>query len=232
VKRFLLILTALPSLALAQAQQCTVPQSLPDVRPENPRPGEVRNLRATSYLLALSWSPEFCRRRGDDPQQATQCGGASGTFGFILHGLWPDVAGKEDPAWCGPAKPLDEALIRRHFCMTPSPQLLTHEWSKHGTCASTDPEKYFKAASLLFEALRFPDMDRLSRSRLTVSGLKTAFVSANRGIRPDMIAVDLNKDGWLRGVNLCLDANLKPRSCAPEDKLARPERLLRIWRAE
>src|SRR6266576_5176162 len=38
------------------------------------------------YVLALSWSPEFCRRH---PTKA-EC--VSGKFGFVVHGLWPQYA--------------------------------------------------------------------------------------------------------------------------------------------
>lgn len=35
------------------------------------------------YLLALSWSPEFCYSHADKPE----C--RSGHHGFVVHGLWP-----------------------------------------------------------------------------------------------------------------------------------------------
>ncbi len=218
--------------AHAQVNQCSIPDKIPAVQTENPPPGEVRNLRATQHLLALSWSPHFCKTHEGDAKAAFQCDGQAGKFGFILHGLWPDVAGRDDPAWCAPAKPLPSALIRRHLCMTPSPQLLQHEWAKHGTCATDDPEKYFRAASLLYDALKFPDMNRLSRRRITIASFTAAFSGLNPGIRPDMISVQTDKGGWLKEIRLCLDANLKPRICAPEDRGERQSRFLRIWRGE
>ena len=231
-KRLWLFLLALmlPLPALAQASQCRIPSRLQTPERENPPPGEIRNLRATQHLLSLSWSPQFCRTRGNDPAERLQCSGEAGTFGFILHGLWPDVAGKADPAWCAPAKPLSSALIEKHFCMTPSPRLLNHEWAKHGTCATSDPDKYFKAASLLYAALKFPDMDRLSRRRITASTLAAAFAGLNPGVGPNMVAVMTDKGGWLKEVRLCLDASLRPRACAPEDRGTKPTRFVKIWR--
>lgn len=219
----------MPSLAVAQANQCKVPDRLQTPERADPPPGAVRNVRATQHLFALSWSPQFCRNRGDDPKHRLQCSGDAGRFGFILHGLWPDRPGRDDPAWCAPAKPLSRELVRDHFCMTPSPELLQHEWAKHGSCASNDPARYLKAASLLYKALSFPDMDMLSRRRITIATLTAAFSSANPGLRPDMIAVETDQGNWLKEVRVCLDANLRPRTCASEDRGQRPTRFLRIW---
>ncbi len=227
-----LLLTLLSVPARAQLIACHLPDSLPQSTPESPRPGEVLNARPTQYVLALSWSPQFCRSRGSDPKFALQCNGEAGHFGFILHGFWPDVAGKSDPAWCGPAQPLPASLIRQHLCMTPSAQLMTHEWAKHGTCASSDPEKYFKAASLLFSALKFPDMESLSRRRITIAAFASAFSSINPGVRPKMIAVNLDRGSWLKEVRLCLDSNLKPHRCAREDWGDDPSRFLKVWQAD
>jgi ribonuclease T2 len=228
----LIAAVTLPSAAAAQATLCRLPERIPAAEAETPPPGEARNIRPTQYLMALSWSPQFCKSRSNDPKQAFQCSGEVGKFGFILHGLWPDIDGRDDPAWCGPAKPLSADLLRRNLCMMPSPHLMQHEWAKHGTCASRDPEKYFKAAGLLFNALKFPDMDTLSRRRITVASFTAAFSGLNPGIRPDMIAVNTDKGGWLKEIRICLDVNLKPKSCAREDWGTNPNRFVKIWRAE
>lgn len=224
------LLTSIPAHAQKDGPSCTIPERLPEARRESPPAGEVVNIRPTQNLLALSWSPEFCKRNGDKAEHRLQCSGEAGKFGFILHGLWPDVAGKRDPAYCRPAKALPKSLIRQHFCMTPSPDLLQHEWAKHGTCATDNPERYFKAASLLYSALKFPDMDYLSRRRVTVSSLTAAFASRNPGLRPNMIAVKMDNQGWLQDVRLCLDANMRPKPCSPEDRGAKPTRFVKIWR--
>ena len=226
----LALMALLPTATYAQAQQCKIPDALPVPERENPPPGEVVNLRGTQNLLSLSWSPQFCRTAGDRPQNRYQCSGEAGKFGFILHGLWPDVPGRRDPAWCGPAKPLPRTLVRQHFCMTPSPDLLQHEWAKHGTCATSDPDKYFKAASLLYGALNFPDMDYLSRRRITVATLMGAFASQNPGVAPNMVSVKTTPDGWLQEVRLCLNASMRPQRCAPEDRGTKATRFLKIWR--
>lgn len=212
----------------AVAQQCAIPDRLPEPQVETPQTPEINIRPTTHYLLALSWSPQFCRGRGADPSHATQCGGDA-RFGFILHGLWPDAPGRNDPAWCNPARKLPNALVRQHFCMTPSPQLLQHEWAKHGTCMAENPEKYFQAASLLYGAIRYPDMARLARSPINVGAFKSLFAAANPGLRPDTFSVQTGDGGWLREVRLCLARDFKPKSCAPEDRGARANVRLRIY---
>src|SRR3546814_10698006 len=76
-----------------------------------------------------------------------------GRFGFVLHGLWPDSAGRRDPRWCRPVPLPDPATIRANLCVTPSADLLAHEWAKHGSCRFSDAPRYFRAASVMFDAV-------------------------------------------------------------------------------
>lgn len=155
-----LLAASLPAPALAQAYQCSVPRSLPQVRPVTPD-GPTRRAAIGGYLLSASWSPEFCRRPKD--KATMQCSGRNGQFGFVLHGLWPQAAKGADPQWCAAGPRLSPDLMRRHLCMTPVPWLLEHEWLKHGTCMTKDPAKYLKVSQILWRSLRWPDADRLSR---------------------------------------------------------------------
>jgi ribonuclease T2 len=220
-----------PIAAQAQTKSCDIPSSGLQIRPERVDPSKVNSVAATGNLLALSWSPQFCRKHGSDPDNVTQCGNKN-RFGFILHGLWPDGPGRNDPAFCAPAEALPAPMIRENFCIMPSPKLQQHEWAKHGTCMSAKPEHYFKAASILFNAVKWPDMDRLSRERPTVGDFKARFAARNPGLRPDMMSVQAGKGGWLEEVRICLGKDYRPRSCPREDRGAEPRRALKIWRDE
>jgi ribonuclease T2 len=227
IRATLPFMVALALATPAVAQQCAIPGNVETPVAVPIPPGEVNTSKANGYLLALSWSPEFCRGKENDPRQANQCGGQQ--FGFILHGLWPDGPVRNDPAWCKPAPLISKSLIRQNFCMTPSPQLMQHEWAKHGTCMADSPDKYLQVASLLFGAIKYPDMTRLAQSPLNVGAFKSLFVRANPGLRPDTLSVQTASDGWLREVRVCLDLKFKPQSCAPEDRGARPNNRLRIY---
>ena len=221
----------LPTAALAQAQSCIVPDKVPELRLERPASADVRKVPVQGYLLALSWSPQYCRDKRSSPADAGQCG-KDARFGFVLHGLWPEGTNQNDPAWCGEAKPIDAGLIKQHFCMTPSAQLLQHEWAKHGTCMADKPEKYFRAASILYRAVRFPDMNSLSRRGVTVGAFAAEFARVNPGLTPAMLSISATPGNWLKEVRICMDASFRPRVCPRGEPTAPPKKRLNIWRDE
>ena len=178
----------------------------------------------------MSWSPEFCRLRKDSKRDKTQCSGDDGGFDFILHGLWPEAQGTGYPQWCSATKALPPAIVKRNFCMMPSPRLMSNEWAKHGTCMAKRPETYFRISRIMFGAVEFPDMDRLSRKPLTAGALREAFVAENEGLGPDMIRLKINHRGWLEEVRLCLGPNFRPRRCPNHMRAVRDDMPVKIWR--
>jgi ribonuclease T2 len=218
-----------PLAAIAQPIACHIPAALPDMQTESVPPGEQRIVTVTRYTLALSWSPEFCQSRKGQARFAMQCGGAD-DFGFILHGLWPEGAGNVHPAWCRPAAPLPAALVRQNLCAMPGVALMQHEWAKHGTCASNDPAQYFGAATRLYGGLRWPDMNKLSRSPQTALSLATMFSAVNAGLTTDMIKVKTSRKAWLEAVLLCLNTNLRAVRCPANMEGAAARDPVKIWR--
>lgn len=219
------------SFAQAQAPQCAIPPALQAPRFENPPPGSQRILPLSGFVLALSWSPQFCKTRGRDSKFSSQCD-AETPFGFILHGLWPDAEGQSEPRWCRKVPLLSKALIRQNFCSTPSPQLQQREWAKHGSCITRDPAVYFANANRLFTGIKAPDMNGLSRAPLDVRGFVAAFVAANPGLPADAIRIDLSEIGWLEEVRICYGTDYRPRACPRDIGGAGDGARLRIWRAQ
>ncbi len=216
--------------ALAQAWQCRAPKYLPRPALELPEPGQARRTTVDGYVLALSWSREYCRGREQDPSMRYQCSGEIGDFGFVLHGLWPEAKGPNYPQYCRSVGVLPKKVVADNICMTPSVQLLQHEWAKHGTCMATKPETYFAAAKLLFGAIEFPDMDRLSRGTLNVGGLRQAFAELNAGLPANAVQVKTNDSGWLQEVRICLGKDLKPRRCPSFTQGAPDKAEIKLWR--
>ena len=221
------VMLGLPGSAMAQAYQCRVPDTirLPDpARPDGPsRPAPIGG-----FILAASWSPEYCNAsRG--ASGSMQCSGKAGRFGFILHGLWPQARSGAPPQWCETPARTPLAEIRRNLCMTPSPQLLEHEWAKHGSCMAPTPEAYFSQARAAWDRIVWPDGNQLSRQRgLTVASFLEAFRAGNPGWPRSAVALRLSQSGWLREVHLCFDARRKPAACA---RPGAPDRqALKIWR--
>ncbi|MDZ3831268.1 MAG: ribonuclease T(2) [Sphingopyxis sp.] len=225
------LLALVPTAAITQSISCVAPDRLSVPRLEQPRRGEaVRKTPITGYLLSLSWSPQHCAgvRNPKGARDRFQCSGEAGRFGWVLHGLWPETDHPGYPQWCRPARIVPQPVLRRHMCMTPSVQLLQHEWAKHGTCMSPNPAAYFRAAEILFGVVRFPDMKKLSSHPQTAGSVRRAFADANEGISAPMIGVTVDRDGWLKEVRLCLGARMRPQRCKPFQAGADERRRVRV----
>ena len=175
--------TLAPTAAYAQAYQCRAPAiaSVPTIAPE----AKPRRVPITGYTLALSWSPEFCKPRETSPRHTVQCSGSNGRFGMVVHGLWPQGA-RTWPQWCPARRPLTPQIVRRNMCVIPSARLVARQWTKHGACMTRKPETYFGITRVLWESLRIPEYDRISREDgLTAGRIRntpSASVSPNRAI--------------------------------------------------
>ncbi|WP_033922324.1 ribonuclease T2 family protein [Sphingomonas sp. 37zxx] len=221
---------AAPMPALAQAYRCAIPAGdIARPRPDGPSAREPRRVVPIgSYTLALSWSPQYCRENGTQASAKMQCGGGN-RFGFTLHGLWPDGQGTQWPQYCQPAALLDQRVIERNLCTTPSVQLLQHEYAKHGTCMNIAPAAYFDRASGLYARIRYPDMDALSRrKKLTTGQFAQAVARANPGMTAAMVKVTADRQGWLDELWVCLDTKFQYRACPRAGRAANLP--LKIWR--
>lgn len=188
------------------------PPNLPTPHVELPGNQPVRVVPITSYTLALIWTPQHCFHTVGGAE-SLECNRDTGTR-FVLHGLWPDGEGKSWPQWCAAADILPRKVIAAHYWATPSPQLMQHEWAKHGTCMTTKPELYFDLSRTLYSQIRYPDMAALAkRTSLTVGNFANAFAAANRGISADMLRVTTTRGGWLDEVWLCMDKAMDYTRC-------------------
>ncbi len=219
---------ALITASTTQAQTvCTLPSNVALPRAERWYPGDAVRVPVTGYVLALSWSPEFCRTRRSDPSQTLQCG--VNNFGFVVHGLWPEGAGR-DPERCAPASPPDAATLRRHLCMMPGAALIQHEWARHGSCGWPSASAYLDATAALWRRLRLPDVDRLNPNIVTAGPIRSAFIAANPALPRGAIFIDLNNRRWLREVRICTDRALRFAPCQ-DGRTGAPDAVsLRVWR--
>ena len=76
------------------------------------------------YLLALSWSPEYCASR-NGARDKLQC--VERQYGFVTHGLWPQFE-KGYPSRC----PTSQSVSRATGILSPATFLLMclipHRW--------------------------------------------------------------------------------------------------------
>ena len=228
MKRALLLLVAIAAPAQAQSYQCRVPRtiSVPHVVPDAP----PRRTPVAGYTLAVSWSPEYCRGHETSAADRIQCSGANGRFGFVVHGLWPEGRGAF-PQWCAARPAPSPAEVRRNLCMMPFPAIQAHEWAKHGTCMNRRPETYFKLTRVLWNGLRMPDIDRLSRDpALTAGAIRQAIASANPGWRTESIGLLVNERGWLKELRLCYGKDFMPERCDKGRFGPADSALVKVWR--
>jgi len=230
--RALALALVLPAPALAQVYQCRPPKSLS--LPDPPQPdGPVTRTPITSYILAITWTPELCRdaRAASDPGNF-QCNRAIGRFGFVLHGLWPESGQGRYPQWCATRpRPRPEDFLA-NLCMTPQAWLLEHEWAKHGSCFSPGPAAYFNTERALWSRLHWPDAARLSnQEHLTAGDLRRAFTARNPGWPISAVGLALGNGGWLRELRLCYSSRLTPAPCESHTFGAGNDAPVRIWQA-
>lgn len=212
----------------AQAYQCRVPATAPlqEIRPDGP----IRTAPVTGYVMALSWSPEFCKPRLEQRSHARQCSRRAGRFGFVLHGLWPQSA-RGWRQWCPTSARPTGAQLAGQLCRSPSARLVARQWAKHGACMARTPRTYFRVSNILFDSLRWPDLDRLSRKEaLTAGDLREVFVAANRGWRKEAVGIVSNERGWLEEVRLCYDRRFRPTACDAQRFGPSDDAALNIWR--
>lgn len=147
------------------------------------------------YMLALSWSPAFCELQrekfGDQlPQSAQYQCNSNRTFGWVVHGLWPQNANArsvaDHPRFCqGDLALLPKSVIEPYLTMSPGAKLLQGEWEKHGSCAFSSAQQYFAKAQALFSSLRLPPqmLERRELFRWMKQNnpqLKQAYLGASR----------------------------------------------------
>ena len=194
------ILTALPALA------------------DGEKPGQF-----DYYVLALSWSPNWCAREGD----------ARHDHGWILHGLWPQYH-RGWPSYCktaerAPSRGMTAAIAD----IAGSSGLAWHQWKKHGTCSGLSAADYYALSRQAYELVNRPQVLRnlTQEVALPAQVIENAFLRANTAWQPDMLTITCNS-GYIEEARLCLSKDLTPvpcgadviRDCKMQDALFTPVR--------
>lgn len=165
------------------------------------------------YVLALSWSPNWCAREGD-ARGAEQC---DVDFGWVLHGLWPQFE-EGWPSYCpsverGPSR----AMTAAQADLFGAGGAAWYQWKKHGVCSGLAAEDYYQLARRAWEHVNRPEVLRkLDRTvRLPASVIEEAFLRANPGWKPDMVTITCKSD-HIQEARVCLTRDLEPRTCGAD----------------
>ncbi len=111
-------------------------------------------------VLVVSWHNTFCENHSNKRECKRDGGDAKNHL--VLHGLWPQPRGNE---YCGVSSKIKRLDRMKRWSALPKLELSKqtkelmqiympgyesnlqrHEWYKHGTCYSNNPDSYFKTA--------------------------------------------------------------------------------------
>lgn len=164
------------------------------------------------WVLALSWSPEYCASDQARPD-SRQC---AQPHEFIVHGLWPQYE-RGYPEFCDTQARVPERIADRLAPLMPDRGLVFYQWKKHGSCSGLTPEAYFAQLERAGRSIRIPRaaLQRAGQLRMPRQDLERAFIEINPGLREDAISFECRGRN-LREVRICLDVSLKPRRCGAD----------------
>lgn len=167
------------------------------------------------YVMALSWSPNWCAQEGD-ARDEPECDAGAGRA-FTLHGLWPQNESGW-PSYCrttarDPSRTESAAMAD----IMGGAGLAWYQWKKHGRCAGLDAPDYYATMRRAFARVTIPAVFPKINKTLKVPAevVEGAFLEANPGLRPDQITVTC-RDGMIQEVRLCLTKDLAPRRCGAD----------------
>jgi ribonuclease T2 len=160
------------------------------------------------YLLSLSWSPVFCETHPKDPQ----CG--SKRFGFVLHGLWPQLNGTRRLENCPTSERLTDAARSLGKTIYPTEKLMVHEWDSHGTCSGMSAIDYFRISDRARDGIGIPpQFEPGTRTQtMTAADVTKTIRDVNPALTGQSIVVTCSGPE-LAEVRVCLSKELHPVKC-------------------
>jgi ribonuclease T2 len=98
--------------------------------------------------------------------------------------------------------------------LMPSPQLVFHEWDRHGTCSGLTAQNFFAAVRQARSAINIPEAyAKLDRPITVTPGEVTEnFLKANPQLSRDEIAVSCDRKR-LTEVRICMSKDFAWRKC-------------------
>jgi ribonuclease T2 len=182
------------------------------------------------FMLVLSWSPSFCAESAErNPYRPNpQCGPRP--YSFVVHGLWPQYD-RGFPEFCQvPVPRLNRNTMSAMLDLMPAPNLIYHEWDRHGTCSGMSAGVYFDTIRKARAVVKIPPEFLDLQSTLTVSPgeIEEAFVKANPGLTREGMSISCGSRR-LDEIRICMTRDLQFRDCeniarrsCKRDKLAMP----------
>ncbi|XP_071079348.1 ribonuclease Oy-like [Haliotis cracherodii] len=184
------------------------------------------------FAFSQQWAPSVCI----DASSEHKCGIPEEVTGWTVHGLWPNSRSGKEPSDCNSSWPFDFDKIKsletnltaqwpNLFTDTAKNDFWSHEWDKHGTCATslpaTDNEfNYFSAALQLNKKLNLQQVLKMfdvipSNStgyKVTeVSGLLKKYFGSTPVMRCSYQKA--TKRQFFMEIEICVDKSFKLMDC-------------------
>lgn len=167
------------------------------------------------YVLALSWSANWCAKEGDD-RNDPQCEAGRGVT-WVVHGLWP----QRETGWPSYCRTVERDPSRGETAAMADvfggAGQAFYQWKKHGRCAGLSAADYYDTARRAFGSITLPPVFKALRKdvRLPASVVEEAFLEANPGMTRDQITITCS-DGRIQEARICLTRDLAPRRCGDD----------------
>jgi len=167
------------------------------------------------YVMALSWSPNWCALEGEN-RDSPQCAPAA-DFGWVLHGLWPQYErGWPDYCTTGHRNPsrADTAAQAWLFGTAGS---AWHQWNKHGRCSGLSADTYYDLSATAYAHVTRPAVfrDLQDPVRLPAAVVEEAFLRDNPALSADQITITC-RSGRIQEARICLTRDLDFRDCGKD----------------
>ncbi|WP_368186471.1 ribonuclease T [Aestuariibius sp. HNIBRBA575] len=167
------------------------------------------------YVLALSWSANWCTLEGDD-RNSPQCE-PDAEFGWVLHGLWPQYE-RGWPSYCNTNhRNPSRADTGEQADLYGSSGSAWHQWNKHGQCTGLSSDDYYALAGEAYDRVTRPSVFRRLSSAVTLpaSVVEQAFTTENEGLDADEITITC-RSGYIQEARICLTRDLEFRQCGAD----------------
>ncbi len=167
------------------------------------------------YVMALSWSANWCALTGD-ARHDPQCD-AGRHLTFTIHGLWPQYE-QGYPSDCRSAErdPSRSDTAAMADIMGGS-GVAFHEWQKHGRCSGLSAPDYYATMRRAYESVTIPPLfAKVAQTlHLPTSVVQDAFLESNPSLTADQITVTCDR-AMIQEVRICLTRDLQPRACGAD----------------
>ena len=167
------------------------------------------------YVMALSWSPNWCEIEGD-AKGSDQCD-ARHDHGWILHGLWPQYH-RGFPSYCrtserAPSRGQTNAMAD----IMGTGGLAWYQWKKHGVCSGLSSAEYYELSREAYASVQRPEVFRkLTKDiKLPASVVEDAWLKANPQLEADGITITC-RQGHIQELRVCLSRDLEPVPCGQD----------------